>query len=34
MIVVEKLTKEFKGQNVLNGIDLRVEAREVVAIIG
>lgn len=34
MIVVEKLTKEFKGQQVLKGIDLRVEAGEVVAIIG
>ncbi|EPJ77057.1 putative amino-acid ABC transporter ATP-binding protein YecC [Pseudomonas sp. CFII64] len=34
MIVVEKLTKEFKGQQVLEGIDLRVEAGEVVAIIG
>jgi cystine transport system ATP-binding protein len=34
MIVVEKLTKEFKGQQVLKSIDLRVEAGEVVAIIG
>jgi cystine transport system ATP-binding protein len=34
MIVVEKLTKQFKGQTVLNGIDLKVEAGEVVAIIG
>lgn len=34
MIVVEKLTKQFKGQTVLNGIDLRIEAGEVVAIIG
>lgn len=34
MIVVEKLTKQFKGQTVLNGIDLQVEAGEVVAIIG
>jgi len=34
MIVVEKLTKQFKGQNVLNGIDLTVAAGEVVAIIG
>ncbi len=34
MIVVEKLTKEFKGNQVLKGIDLRVEAGEVVAIIG
>ncbi|MCD5979487.1 L-cystine ABC transporter ATP-binding protein TcyN [Pseudomonas quasicaspiana] len=34
MIVVEKLTKEFKGQQVLKGIDLKVEAGEVVAIIG
>jgi cystine transport system ATP-binding protein len=34
MIVVERLTKEFKGQQVLKGIDLRVEAGEVVAIIG
>jgi L-cystine transport system ATP-binding protein len=32
--VVEKLTKKFKGQTVLNGIDLTVEAGEVVAIIG
>jgi cystine transport system ATP-binding protein len=34
MIVVEKLTKEFKGNAVLKGIDLRVEPGEVVAIIG
>ena len=34
MIVVEKLTKQFKGQVVLNGIDLQVKAGEVVAIIG
>ncbi|WP_434579454.1 L-cystine ABC transporter ATP-binding protein YecC [Pseudomonas sp. Z5-35] len=34
MIVVEKLTKQFKGQVVLNGIDLRIEEGEVVAIIG
>ncbi|AXP06462.1 MULTISPECIES: L-cystine ABC transporter ATP-binding protein TcyN [Pseudomonas] len=34
MIVVEKLTKQFKGQVVLNGIDLQVEEGEVVAIIG
>ncbi len=34
MIVVEKLTKQFKGQTVLNGIDLKVEAGEVIAIIG
>lgn len=34
MIVVEKLTKQFKGQVVLNGIDLEVKAGEVVAIIG
>jgi cystine transport system ATP-binding protein len=34
MIVVEKLTKEFKGNQVLKGIDLRVEPGEVVAIIG
>jgi cystine transport system ATP-binding protein len=34
MIVVEKLTKQFKGQPVLKGIDLRIEAGEVVAIIG
>ncbi|MCK9816425.1 L-cystine ABC transporter ATP-binding protein YecC [Pseudomonas sp. MAFF 302046] len=34
MIEVEKLTKQFKGQTVLNGIDLKVEAGEVVAIIG
>jgi cystine transport system ATP-binding protein len=34
MIVVEKLTKQFKGNEVLKGIDLRIEAGEVVAIIG
>lgn len=34
MIVVEKLTKQFKGQTVLNGIDLQVEEGEVIAIIG
>ncbi|MBC3209769.1 MULTISPECIES: L-cystine ABC transporter ATP-binding protein TcyN [Pseudomonas] len=34
MIVVEKLTKQFKGQVVLNGIDLQVQEGEVVAIIG
>ncbi|NWA29611.1 L-cystine ABC transporter ATP-binding protein YecC [Pseudomonas gingeri] len=34
MIVVEKLTKQFKGQTVLNGIDLKVETGEVIAIIG
>jgi len=34
MIVVEKLTKQFKGQTVLNGIDLQVKEGEVVAIIG
>ncbi|KPW20850.1 Cystine ABC-type transport system, ATP-binding protein, partial [Pseudomonas syringae pv. aceris] len=34
MIVVEKLTKAFKGNQVLKGIDLRIEAGEVVAIIG
>ena len=34
MITVEKLTKQFKGNQVLNGIDLRVEPGEVVAIIG
>ncbi|WP_338474114.1 L-cystine ABC transporter ATP-binding protein TcyN [Pseudomonas sp. MS646] len=34
MIVVEKLTKQFKGQLVLNGIDLKIEEGEVVAIIG
>lgn len=34
MIVVEKLTKKFNGQVVLNGIDLEVKAGEVVAIIG
>ena len=34
MIVVEGLTKQFKGQTVLNGIDLTVQPGEVVAIIG
>ena len=34
MIVVEKLTKQFKGPVVLNGIDLEVKEGEVVAIIG
>ncbi|WLH13050.1 L-cystine ABC transporter ATP-binding protein YecC [Pseudomonas hefeiensis] len=34
MIVVEKLTKQFKGQVVLNGIDLEIKEGEVVAIIG
>ena len=34
MIVVEKLTKQFNGQVVLNGIDLEVKEGEVVAIIG
>ena len=34
MIMVEKLTKQFKGQVVLNGIDLEVQEGEVVAIIG
>lgn len=34
MITVEKLTKEFKGNPVLKGIDLNVEPGEVVAIIG
>ncbi len=34
MIAVEKLTKQFKGQTVLNGIDLEVKEGEVVAIIG
>jgi L-cystine transport system ATP-binding protein len=34
MITVEKLTKEFKGNQVLKGIDLKVEPGEVVAIIG
>ena len=34
MIVVEKLTKQFKGQVVLNGIGLEVQEGEVVAIIG
>ena len=34
MIVVEKLTKQFKGQVVLNGIDLEVKEGEVIAIIG
>ncbi|SEN45490.1 cystine transport system ATP-binding protein [Pseudomonas sp. ok272] len=34
MIVVEKLTKQFKGQAVLKGIDLEVREGEVVAIIG
>ncbi|WP_312933900.1 L-cystine ABC transporter ATP-binding protein TcyN [Pseudomonas sp.] len=34
MIVVEGLTKRFNGQTVLEGIDLHVNAGEVVAIIG
>ncbi|MCK3839035.1 MULTISPECIES: L-cystine ABC transporter ATP-binding protein TcyN [Pseudomonas] len=34
MIVVEKLTKQFNGQVVLDGIDLEVKEGEVVAIIG
>lgn len=34
MIVVEKLTKQFKSQVVLAGIDLEVKEGEVVAIIG
>ncbi|MGU9859192.1 L-cystine ABC transporter ATP-binding protein TcyN [Pseudomonas sp. LF245] len=34
MIVVEQLTKQFKGQVVLNGIDLEVKEGEVIAIIG
>ncbi|SDZ66861.1 L-cystine ABC transporter ATP-binding protein TcyN [Pseudomonas salomonii] len=34
MIVVEKLTKQFNAQVVLNGIDLEVKEGEVVAIIG
>ncbi|MBJ9977610.1 L-cystine ABC transporter ATP-binding protein YecC [Pseudomonas sp. S75] len=34
MIVVEGLTKRFKGQTVLKGIDLNVAPGEVVAIIG
>ncbi|WP_339419914.1 MULTISPECIES: L-cystine ABC transporter ATP-binding protein TcyN [unclassified Pseudomonas] len=34
MIVVEKLTKQFNSQVVLNGIDLEVKEGEVIAIIG
>lgn len=34
MITVEKLTKRFKANEVLKGIDLKVEPGEVVAIIG
>ncbi|PJI49317.1 MAG: L-cystine ABC transporter ATP-binding protein YecC [Pseudomonas sp.] len=34
MIEVRQLTKQFRGQEVLKGIDLTVEAGEVVAIIG
>ena len=34
MIEVRKLTKQFRGQEVLKGIDLSVAAGEVVAIIG
>ncbi|UCJ15516.1 L-cystine ABC transporter ATP-binding protein YecC [Pseudomonas sp. MM211] len=34
MITVRNLTKAFKGQTVLNGIDLNIAAGEVVAIIG
>ena len=33
-IEVKQLTKQFKGQTVLHGIDLAVDAGEVVAIIG
>lgn len=34
MITVRNLTKSFKGQTVLNGIDLNIEPGEVLAIIG
>lgn len=34
MITVRNLTKSFKGQAVLKGIDLTIEPGEVVAIIG
>ena len=34
MIEVERLTKRFNGQTVLDGIDLTVETGEVIAIIG
>ncbi|WP_295472789.1 L-cystine ABC transporter ATP-binding protein TcyN [uncultured Pseudomonas sp.] len=34
MIEIKGLTKAFKGQTVLKGIDLRIETGEVVAIIG
>ncbi|MHC6223386.1 L-cystine ABC transporter ATP-binding protein TcyN [Pseudomonas sp. X10] len=34
MIVVERLSKQFNGHTVLDGIDLTVEAGEVIAIIG
>ncbi|MBP9962084.1 MAG: ATP-binding cassette domain-containing protein, partial [Pseudomonas sp.] len=34
MIVVEHLTKQFNGQTVLAGINLTVNAGEVIAIIG
>lgn len=33
-IDIKKLTKQFKGQQVLHGIDLEVNSGEVVAIIG
>ena len=34
MIVVDKLTKQFNGNTVLDGIDLQIATGEVVAIIG
>ena len=34
MITVRNLSKSFKGQSVLTGIDLDIAAGEVVAIIG